>query len=108
MVRFINLWLACSFVFLIVFQTCGGDSYNCHGYAWLDEPRWIDFPPLENGRQVENGPIIVHFDEDGTPIHSGKYLGYGWSLSKWGKNPLMLHPIWLSPYGWDYAFYEKR
>lgn len=108
MVRWINTWLACSLLFGGIFLLAGDDSYNCHGYAWLDEPRWIDFPPLENAEQVENGSIVVHFDEDGTPIHSGKYLGYGWSLSKWGKNPLMLHPIWLSPYGWNWEFFEKR
>jgi len=91
----IAVWLV-----LQVFTYLGDDSYNCHGFTW-DQPGWLNSPMT----QKEVGPIVVYFS-NGRPIHSGKYLGYGFIMSKWGSNPLVLHPVWLSPYGWDFKYYD--
>jgi len=85
------------------FQLLGDPSYDCHTYAWETRDH-SQFPPRP-AKEVDCGEIVVYFSGS-EPIHSGKYLGYGLVLSKWGKNPVVLHPIWFSSYGFSWRFYE--
>jgi len=110
MKTFRNL-LILAFVALQVFQYVGDDSFNCHNYAWESSRRWLDDPTpfIEAAEEVapEDANRIVYF-EDGKPIHSGLYLGNGWVKSKWGANPVIVHPTYLSTYGSSVRFYALR
>jgi len=105
MTKFI-LGFAAAFSLSVGFVLSGDPTYNCHAYAWTDDKVWLDTPPLQSATEVSSGPIVVYFDGD-TPIHSGKYLGYGLVKSKWGPKPVIYHPIYLSPYGRNVKFYGR-
>ena len=98
--------LMITYILILSLFTCLGDpSYNCHGYVW-EGGGWLNSPPLQSAKQDPSGPIVVYFRND-KPIHSGWYLGYGMVKSKWGRNPVVIHPLWLSTYGFDWRFYSK-
>lgn len=96
-------------VAVIGFQTLGDDSFNCHNYAWESQRRWLYDPTPFISAATEcsatNATRVVYFEDD-TPIHSGRYLGAGWVRSKWGSNPIVIHPLYLSTYGFDVRFYR--
>ena len=96
-------------VAVIGFQFLGDDSFNCHNYAWETQRRWLEDPQSYIDVAIEckaaDASRIVYFN-DNTPIHSGLYLGAGWVQSKWGSNPVILHPIYLSTYGFNVRFYR--
>ena len=104
-----NILITC-FVALQAFSYFGDDSYNCHNYAWESSRRWLEDPTpfIEAAEEVDADEAnrIVYF-KDGRPIHSGLYLGDGWVKSKWGSNPIVVHPVYVSTYGFDVKFYRK-
>jgi hypothetical protein len=108
MKTFRNILIAV-FVALQAFSLFGDDSYNCHNYAWESSRRWLDDPTpyIEAAEEVapEVANRIVYF-KDGKPIHSGVYLGNGFVKSKWGSNPIVVHPTYVSTYGFDVRFYR--
>ncbi|MBO7402086.1 MAG: hypothetical protein J6U10_03740 [Lachnospiraceae bacterium] len=84
--------------------------YNCHSYAWYrmknNNTYWIDYPDsfrydpvcsTVNASSVQAKDIVVYFDHDGTPLHSGVV----WSVtggnviirSKWGPYGVYDHSI---------------
>lgn len=94
---------------VLLFQAFGDDSYNCHNYAWETRRRWLDDPQAHINDAIEcaagEASRVVYYDGD-TPIHSGLYLGYGMVKSKWGANPIVVHPLYLSTYGFNVRFYQ--
>lgn len=100
-------------IFLVIaiqaFQLLGDDSFNCHNFAWESDRRWLDDPSMYIEAATECGPgdatKIVYYEGD-TPIHSGVYLGNGWVKSKWGSNPVVVHPWNFSTYGTSVRFYK--
>jgi hypothetical protein len=97
------------FVAVQAFGCMGDASFNCHNYAWETERRWLDDPSayIEAATECEpeEATRIVYYDGE-TPIHSGLYLGRGFVCSKWGANPVVVHPTYLSTYGFQVRFYR--
>lgn len=84
--------------------------YNCHSYAWyrfsFSNPYWIDSISqflrdssctYISSASVQTRDIIVYFDANGTPIHSGVvYSANSGNIiicSKWGQAGAYLHSI---------------
>ena len=94
---------------LPLFQFAGDDSFNCHNYAWESSKRWLEDPTsyIKSAKQCgpKDATRVVYYKGE-TPIHSGIYLGHGWVKSKWGSNPVMVHPVFLSIYGFNVKYYQ--
>ena len=92
---------------IYVFQWIGDDSYNCHNYAWQAERGWLEDPSeyITQECPPEGATRVVYY-AGSVPIHSGLYLGSGWVKSKWGSNPVVIHPWWFSTYGRDVKYYK--
>jgi len=105
----INIALGLILAAVLAFDWLGDDSFNCHNYAWETERRWLDDPSAHITAATEcareMATRIVYFADE-RPIHSGVYLGDGWVRSKWGSNPIITHPVYVSAYGFDVKYYR--
>ena len=114
LIKYTTRFLIAFSVLLSLFWALGNSSYNCHNYAWESSEnetyrRWLDnpMPYIQAATEcaADDATRVVYFDGN-TPIHSGLYLGAGWVRSKWGQNPVVVHPVFLSPYGFQVRYYK--
>lgn len=88
-------------------------EFNCEAYAIGGSGTIRNglFDTMERipDTYAQEGDIVVYADHFGDVLHVGRYLGNGKVISKWGRGPVIRHPLAFVPscYGELVSFLRK-